>query len=91
MKHLQLKLRDGLHEKLSELATRAKLSLEDVVVRMLEAHLCATEQLSYMERRALRGDLEEFARILTKAPNVPPVPGDELSEGYVRIQRKRGK
>lgn len=76
----------ALVEKLSELATRAKLTIEKLVARMLEEHICATEQLSYMERRALRGDLEEFARILAKVPDVPPMPGDELPEGYKPIR-----
>lgn len=41
-----------------------------------------------MATRAKRAKLDEFAIILASAPKVPPVPGDELPEGYQRIPRK---
>ena len=40
-----------------------------------------------MATRAKRANLDEFADILASAPQVPPVPGDELPEGYDRTRR----
>jgi hypothetical protein len=35
-----------------------------------------------METRAKRANLAEFDRIMSKVPNVAPIPGDELPPGY---------
>ena len=37
-----------------------------------------------MAARAKRANLADFDRIMAKVPDVPPMPGDELPEGYQR-------
>jgi len=44
-----------------------------------------------IETRAKRANLEDFDRIMAKVPNVPPMPGDELPEGYEAIRPKPGQ
>jgi hypothetical protein len=35
-----------------------------------------------MATRAKRADAATFDRIMARVPDVPPMPGDELPEGY---------
>ncbi len=35
-----------------------------------------------MATRAKRADFAKFDRIMSRVPDVPPMPGDELPEGY---------
>jgi hypothetical protein len=37
-----------------------------------------------MATRAKRADFAKFDRIMSRVPDVPPMPGDELPEGYQR-------
>ena len=39
-----------------------------------------------MVTRAKRANLVDFDRIMAKVPDVPPLPGDELPEGYQRTK-----
>ena len=47
-------------------------------------HLAAWRAGHDMETRGAPADPAAFDRVLAKVPNLPPLPGDELPEGYRR-------
>ena len=49
---------------------------------MVREALPAYEQMGYLNSRAAGGDRIKFGEAMAKAPNVPPVAGDELPEGW---------
>ena len=63
-------------------AEREKVPVDQIVALALSAQLAAWKGTDDMATRAKRANLADFDRILAKVPDVPPMPGDELPEGY---------
>lgn len=91
MKTLRLEVPDGLHEKLCEIAGREQKTVEEFTAAKLVEWVSAAEGLDVMARRTLRADYDAIDRILAKVPDVPPMPGDELPEGYEPFRPKSGE
>ena len=91
MKTIQVKVPDYLAKLAAEMAEREQISLDQIVSLALSAQLAVWRIRDDIETRAKRANMEEFDRILAKVPNVPPMPGDELPEGYEPIQPKPGQ
>ena len=47
------------------------------VVNAVREKLAACQQLEYLGQRAARGRREAYRRVLSKVPDVEPLPGDE--------------
>jgi hypothetical protein len=58
-----------------------QVPMDHIVAFALSAQLAAWKGSDDMETRAKRANRAAFDRILAKAPNVPPLPGDELPPG----------
>lgn len=66
------------------IAEREKVPVDQIVALALSAQLAAWKGSDDMVTRAKRANLADFDRIMAKVPDVPPMPGDELPEGYQR-------
>jgi hypothetical protein len=66
---------DDIYLRLSELAERDQVSVDKLVTALVYESLSDAERIQEL---AKRGSLERFREILSRAPDAPPVPGDEL-------------
>jgi predicted transcriptional regulator len=78
MSSLSLRLPDSLHQKLRELAERDDVSINQLIATAVAEKAAALMTLDYLEERARRADPKLIDRLLSRVPDVPPVPGDEL-------------
>lgn len=79
MKTIQANIPDYLANLAADAAAKEKTTLDNIIAIALAAHVGAWQVREDIETRAKRGNMETFDRILSRVPNVPPVPGDELS------------
>ena len=84
MTTIEAKVPDYLAKLAAEVAEREKVSVDQIIALALSAQVEAWRIRDDMETRARRAKPEEFARLLDKVPDVPPMPGDELPDGYER-------
>jgi len=88
MSSLSLRLPDSLHRKIRELAEQEDISINQFIATAVAEKAAALLTVEYLEKRGRRGDPKLVDRILSKVPDVPPVPGDELP--VRRRQPKKG-
>lgn len=84
MTTIEAKVPDYLAKLAAEVAEREKVSVDQIVALALSAQVEAWRIRDDMETRARRAKLADFDTLLDKVPDVPPMPGDELPEGYQR-------
>ncbi len=84
MTKIEANVPDYLARQALAAAERERVSIDQIVALALSAQLAAWKGSDDMETRAKRGNLAAFDRIMSKAPDVPPLPGDELPPGYTR-------
>jgi predicted transcriptional regulator len=78
MSHLSLRLPDSLHRKLRELSERDDVSINQFIATAVAEKAAALLTVEYLEERGRRANPELIDRILSRVPNVPPIPGDAL-------------
>jgi hypothetical protein len=91
MKTLQAQIPESLLKQVTELASQEKTTVDQLVSIALAAQVSAWQTRESFQSRARNVNYEAVDRILAKVPNVPPMPGDELPEGYQPLQPKPGK
>ena len=64
--------------------------MDHIVALALSAQVEAWRIHDDMETRARRANPRHLETLLERVPDVPPLPGDELPEGYQRGNRKAG-
>lgn len=69
-----------------EAAQKENVSVDQIVALALASQVSAWRVRDDIATRAKRANLAEFDRILTRVPDVPPLLGDELPEGYQRLK-----
>lgn len=84
MTTIEAKVPDYLARLAAEVAEREKVSVDQIVALALSAQVEAWRIRDDMETRARRANPADFDALLAKVPDVPPLPGDELPEGYQR-------
>jgi hypothetical protein len=84
MTKIEANVPDYLAKQAFAVAERESVPLDHIVALALSAQLAAWKGSGDMATRAKRANFAEFDRILAQAPDVPPMPGDELPEGYQR-------
>ena len=77
MTTLRAAIPDELHEAVLAQAEREHISIDALVSRTLRAAVALPLLGLSVEERAARGYWEDFDRIMSRVPDVPPVPGDE--------------
>jgi hypothetical protein len=66
---------DDLYQRASQLADRDQVSVDRLVAALVNERLSDSEKL---QERAKRGSLEKLREVLSRGPDVPPDPGDEI-------------
>ena len=82
MTKIEATVPDYLARQARAAAERERVPIDQIVALALSAQLAAWRGSDDMETRAKRANLAEFDRIMSKVPNVAPIPGDELPPGY---------
>ena len=78
MSSLSLRLPDSLHRKIRELAEQDDISINQFIATAVAEKAAALLTVEYLEERGRRADPKLVDRILSRVPDVPPDPGDEL-------------
>jgi hypothetical protein len=78
MTTIEAKVPDYLARLAAEVAEREKVSVDQIVALALSSQVEAWRIRDDMESRARRANPSDFDALLDKAPDVPPIPGDEL-------------
>ena len=79
MSQIALRLPDSLHERARALAQRDNTSLNQFIALAVAEKVSALETTAgFFAERAARGHLGKLRALLEKAPDVPPLPGDEM-------------
>ena len=89
MSTLSLRLPESIHRKLGEVAKREGVSVNQLISSAVAEKLAALMTEDYLAERARRASEDRFRAVLAKSPNVTPVPGDELPEGFRKGAKKR--
>lgn len=89
MSTLSLRLPESLHRKLSELAEREGISMNQLISAAVGEKLAALMTEEYLQERGRRASAAKFDAVLAKIPEAPPMQGDELPAGYGARQKKR--
>ena len=84
MTKIEANVPDYLAKQAFAVAERENVPVDQIVALALSAQLAAWKGSDDMATRAKRADLAAFDRIMSEVPDVPPIPGDELPEGYQR-------
>ncbi|MGA3171473.1 MAG: hypothetical protein ABSE62_10710 [Chthoniobacteraceae bacterium] len=69
---------DYLAKLAQEAAQKENVTVDQIVALALSAQISAWNLREDIETRAKRGKAADLERILSKAPNRAPLPGDEL-------------
>ena len=77
-----IELPDDLQTLLEQDAARAGVTVEERAVDYIAERLQLKIDLEEIKRRAERGRGLDLRAVLDRVPDVPPMPGDELPEGW---------
>jgi hypothetical protein len=88
MTTLHAQIPDSLMKQVNELARQEQTTVDQLVAIALAAQVSAWKATESIAARAQRADYLAFDRVMAKVPNVPPLAGDELPEGYEPISSK---
>lgn len=75
---IRVQLPAAVVAEVTTMAEADRVSFDQILIDALAGHLSARKQLDYLRERGRRGSRERFLAALDNAPDVPPVPGDEL-------------
>jgi hypothetical protein len=85
MSKLQLTVSDEDWSYISQVAQERNWTREKAVEFLFRQAVKNQRDWEYLQERARRGreiTQERYLELLNKAPDVPPIPGDELPEGW---------
>jgi len=89
MSTLSLRLPESIHRKLSEVAEREGVSMNQLISSAVAEKLAALMTEEYLHERGRRASAEKLDAVLAKIPDAPPTQGDELPERYGKRVKKR--
>jgi hypothetical protein len=84
MTTIEAKVPDYLARLTAEVAEREKVSVDQIVALALSAQVESWRIRDDLDTRARRANRADFDALLDKVPDAPPMPGDELPDGYER-------
>jgi hypothetical protein len=91
MSTLSLRLPESIHRKLSEVAEREGVSMNQLISSAVAEKLAALMTEEYLHERARRASEDKLDAILAKIPDAPPVAGDELPKGHKKPAKGAGR
>lgn len=80
MSTLRLRLPESNHDQVRKLVEREGISINQFITLAVAEKMSALSAEQYLTERAARGSAEKLRRVLAKACDVEPLPGDELPE-----------
>jgi predicted transcriptional regulator len=89
MSALSVRLPQSLHRKLSELAAREGISINQLINSAVAEKMSALMTEEYLQERAARGTRRKFAAALAKVADRAPDASDRLITGDKKKSRKR--
>jgi len=90
MSALSLRLPNSLHKKLSDLARREGVSINQLINSAVAEKMATLLTVEYLKERASRGARKKFEAILGKVPDREPEVMDRVpNQRPKRISRKR--
>ena len=84
MTKIEAQVPDYLAQQARSVAERENVPFDQIIALALSAQLAAWRGADDIQTRAGRPNLADFDRVMTKVPDAPPLPGDELPAGYQR-------
>ncbi len=78
MSTIQINLPPSVLDEARRLASKDNIPLDYYVALVLTRHVASVQGIEYLKQRAVGASRERFLEILDKAPDVPPIPGDEI-------------
>ncbi|HWS70667.1 MAG TPA: toxin-antitoxin system HicB family antitoxin [Thermoanaerobaculia bacterium] len=88
MAALSLRLPESLHKKLSEVAEREGISINQLVSSAVAEKMAALMTEEYLSDRAKQGSRRKFVAALSKVPDVEPDAADRVAERKT-VKRRR--
>lgn len=78
MSTLSLRLPDSLHDMARRVAKEENVSINHLISTAVAEKISALTTETYLMERAAKGSRKDFEDIMSRVPDVPPDPGDEL-------------
>ena len=78
MSTLSLQLPDSIHRHIREFAQKEGVSINQFIVSAVAEKISTLLTEDYLQARAERAESEDFAAVLAKGADRPPLAGDEL-------------
>ena len=78
MSIVQVQIPDSLHKRLSDLAGRDGISIDQFISTAVAEKISALMTEDYLKNRAGRGDRAKYEAILAKVPDVEPEEYDRI-------------
>lgn len=79
MSTLTIQLPDGVANGLRECAAKEGVTVDQLISSAAAEKLSAMMTVEHLRERARHARREDFEKYLASSPDVPPMPGDELS------------
>lgn len=79
MSTLTIQLPDGVAKGLRECAAKEGVTVDQLISSAAAEKLSAMMTVEHLRERVRRAKHEDFLKFLNGAPDVPPMPGDELN------------
>ncbi len=89
MSTLSLRLPTSLHNKLSELAKKEGISINQIINSAVAEKMSALMTAEYLQERAKRGNRKKFDAVLAKIPRSKPDELDHLTKTSPRKRPRR--
>lgn len=78
MTALTVRLPNPVHQKISELAERYEISVNQFIASAVSEKMASVLTLDYLKSEAAKGQRSDFDYFLGLVPNAPVMAGDEL-------------
>jgi predicted transcriptional regulator len=78
MSTVSIRLPDSLHETVSKLSKKERVSINQFVTTALAEKISALMTEDYLAERAKRGKKSKFQKAMAKVADIEPVSGDKL-------------
>jgi len=89
MSTLSLRLPTSLHTKLSELAKKEGISINQIINSAVAEKMSALMTAEYLQERAKRGNRKKFDEVLAKVSRSEPDEQDHLAKTQPRKRHRR--
>jgi hypothetical protein len=86
---LNLRLAESLHRKLTEVAEREGISINQLINSALAEKMSALMTQDYLEARAKQGERRKFEAVLAKVPDADPEETDRVPAAPRKGSRKK--